>query len=319
MIQLDATEIIHNRCSTKKTFPAYKALVSMKCSTLLLLNYAFTLVCMGRCFSFPITKTIFAPAVSRQNTLAMGFFDFLTGSKPKVEEEVEVQAPTTVKKSQGPPARDVVATKTRFADPVKGDSADAASVRPLLAGTQLEFRPLKTVYRASKDGWNPKAFHKCVDSLGAAVVFATTSDGLFVGGFNPKGWSGGGANRPSIASFVFVRGKGSKPMDAIKLCKVGGGDFAIGNDNQESGIFFGPDALVIPLVAKPYGYPMIENNKMARSRLGSYYEKLPDGGKSIFTFGGSDKKSEFEGTLTDVFVLTGVYSKDEEIPFSTPF
>ena len=59
--------------------------------------------------------------------------------------------------------------------------------------------------------------------------------------------------RPSVAAFLFVREKSSKPADAIKLCKVGGADFAIGNDNQESGIFFGPDALVIPLVAKPYG------------------------------------------------------------------
>jgi hypothetical protein len=55
-------------------------------------------------------------------------------------------------------------------------------VRPLLAGTQLEDRALKIVYRASKQGWNPSAFHKCVDKLGAAVVLCTSTDGLMFGG-----------------------------------------------------------------------------------------------------------------------------------------
>ena len=285
-----------------------------------LVYVVFVASLLGEVFSFCQHSTMIG-SIRQHKNLAMGFFDFLTGSK---ETEVDIEAPTSSPSSsrpklQGTPARDVEATKTRFAEPFKGDNSDAILVRPLLAGTQLELRALKTVYRASKDGWNPKAFHKCVDSLGPAIVFATSSDGLFVGGYNPKGWSGNGANRPSIAAFLFVRGKGSKPSDAIKLCKVGGGDFAIGNDNQESGIFFGPDALVIPLMAKPYGYPMIENNKMARSRLGSYYEKLPDNGKSVFAFGGGEKKAQLEGTLTDVVVLSGVYSKDEAIPFSSAF
>jgi hypothetical protein len=55
-------------------------------------------------------------------------------------------------------------------------------VRPLLAGTQLEDRALKIVYRSSKQGWNPAAFHKSVDKLGAAVVLCTSSDGLMFGG-----------------------------------------------------------------------------------------------------------------------------------------
>ena len=275
---------------------------------------------LGKGFSFCRNSIKIGPIRQHEN-LAMGFFDFLTGSK-QVQSDIDAtraSSSSSKPKLQGTPARDVEATKTRFAEPFKGDNSDAVLVRPLLAGTQLELRALKTVYRASKDGWNPKAFHKCVDSLGPAVVFATSSDGLFVGGYNPKGWSGNGANRPSIAAFLFVRGKGSKPSDAIKLNKVGGGDFAIGNDNQDSGIFFGPDALVIPLMAKPYGYPMIENSKMARSRLGSYYEKLPDNGKSVFAFGNGEKKNQLEGTLTDVVVLTGVYSQDEAIPFSSAF
>lgn len=275
--------------------------------------FVFAIAFCERCASFSVMPRV--KTIGSRNDLRMGFFDFLTGGK-KEQIEVASSSPQREVSRQTEVPDKSSAVKNRFAESVSGDNADALSVRPLLAGTQLESRALKTVYRASKNGWDPKAFHKCVDSLGPAVVFATTSDGLFVGGYNPKGWSGSGANRPSIAAFLFVREKGSKPADAVKLCKVGGGDFAIGNDSQESGIYFGPDALVIPLVAKPYGYPMIENNKMARSRLGSYYEKLPNGEKSMFAFGGGARKGVLEGTLTDVVVLTGVYGKGETIPFS---
>lgn len=37
------------------------------------------------------------------------------------------------------------ATTDRFAEPVEGDSADAALVRPLMAGTRLERAPLRQV------------------------------------------------------------------------------------------------------------------------------------------------------------------------------
>jgi hypothetical protein len=99
------------------------------------------------------------------------------------------------------------------------------------------------------------------------------------------------------------------------LCKVGGSGSAVINDNPESGIYFGPDALVIPLVDKPYGYPTLVNSKMARSRLGSYYERLAEG-NSMFQFGGGVRKGLLEGTLTDVIVFAGVYNNGEAIPFS---
>lgn len=249
-----------------------------------------------------------------QSSLHMGLFDFFTGGN----KENPKKDSSALEKRQLEFPEQYGATKNKVASSVTGDNADAAYVRPLLAGTQLESRALKVVYRASKNGWDPKKFHSCVDLLGPAVVFAVTSDGLIVGGYNPKGWSGSGSNRPSVAAFLFVREKASAASDAVKLCKVGGGESAIINDSIESGIYFGPDALVIPLVAKPYGYPMIENSKMARSRLGSYYEKLPDGTKSVFAFGGGGRKGLLEGTLTDVVVLTGVYSKDETIPFAFP-
>lgn len=56
---------------------------------------------------------------------------------------------------------------------VASDSTEAKKVvRPLLKQTQLESRPLQTVYDANIHGWNCQAFHKAVDGKGAAVVLA---------------------------------------------------------------------------------------------------------------------------------------------------
>lgn len=167
-------------------------------------------------------------------------------------------------------------------------------------------------------------------------MYAATNDNLIIGGYNPKGWIGvGDGNRFSTEAFLFINdkndnkdtNKNSKNNNFIKLTKVGGSSMAIINDNIQSGIFFGPDALVIPLVVKPYGYPTLVTNKMARSRLGSYYEKLPGDIKSLFAYNSSgsggggdgvvDRKGLLDGTLSDVIVLGGVFEKNEIIPFTT--
>ncbi len=86
----------------------------------------------------------------------------------------------------------------------------------------------------------------------------------------------------------------------IKLQKVGGPSLAQ-MDMPEAGPRFGADSLVIPLANN--------NSRLARSKLGSYYERLPDGGKSLFG-------SESSVTLRDLKVYQGVYGKDEFIPFT---
>jgi hypothetical protein len=50
---------------------------------------------------------------------------------------------------------------TERAAPLPGDERDPliVAVRPLLARTQLQERPLKCVYDADVDGWSPAAFH----------------------------------------------------------------------------------------------------------------------------------------------------------------
>lgn len=52
-----------------------------------------------------------------------------------------------------------------------------------------------------------------------------------------------------------------------------------------SGIQFGPDGLKLLQPGQ---------EKSAKSRLGSYYERMPDGGRSLFASGESPKGTELE-------------------------
>lgn len=187
-----------------------------------------------------------------------------------------------------------------WAEPVASDDKDMAVLRPLLKNTNLESRGLKLTYSANRDGWNPVSFHKKVDKLGGGLVVCTTTDGLVCGGYNPKGWVGYGEARGSIAAFLFVFKRGTTELPS-KLRKVGGPSLAQ-QDLPEIGPSFGADSLVIPLDKA--------NPKVARSKLGSYYERFPDGGNTLFGKRGSSVQ------LKDFKVYHGVYAEGEYIPFT---
>ena len=189
------------------------------------------------------------------------------------------------------------ATKTEWADPVASDDKEMAIVRPLLKKTNLESRGLKLTYSASKIGWDADAFHKAVDKKGGALVVCTTKNGLLCGGYNPKGWVGYGEARGSIAAFLFVQ---NQDGSFTKLRKVGGAGLAQ-MDMPETGPSFGVDSLVIPLNG--------DNPRLARSKLGSYYERFEDGTNTLF---GNAASVE----LKDLKVYHGVYEEGEYIPFT---
>ncbi|KAL9179490.1 hypothetical protein ACHAXT_008780 [Thalassiosira profunda] len=165
------------------------------------------------------------------------------------------------------------ATLDEWADPVEGDDAEMAILRPLLKNTNLETRGLRLTYDANKDGWDPAIFHSKVDKQGAAVVLCTTRSGIKCGGYNPKGWVGYGEARGSIAAFLYILGGkyAAAGAPAIKLRK--------------------------------------DAPRVARSKLGSYYERLPDGTNSLF---GKDAAVQ----LKDLRVYHGVYAEGEYIPFT---
>ncbi|CAJ1946415.1 unnamed protein product [Cylindrotheca closterium] len=187
-----------------------------------------------------------------------------------------------------------------WAAPVEGDDKEMAALRPMLKNTNLEFRNLKLTYSANRDGWNAKKFHDKVDKLGGGLVVCTTTDGLICGGYNPKGWVGYGEARGSIAAFLFVFKRGLTELPS-KLRKVGGPSLAQ-QDLPEIGPSFGADSLVIPFEqSRP---------KIARSKLGSYYERFPDGTNTLFGKRGASVE------LKDLKVYHGVYAEGEYIPFT---
>lgn len=203
------------------------------------------------------------------------------------------------------------ATLDEFADPVESDTPEMQLFRPMLARTQLQTRELKLVYDANEDGWDSEEFHSRVNKLGASVVLVRTPHAV-CGAYNPKGWVGYGESRGSKAAFLFTWPDGDTSRPAMKMRKVGGAALAV-LDDPDSGPKFGADALVIPLrPPRAQWDESEEKNRMGMSKLGSYYEKRPDGGKTLF---GAEDSSK--GTvLVDFKVFSGVYAEGEEIPFN---
>jgi hypothetical protein len=180
-------------------------------------------------------------------------------------------------------------------------------IRKLLKNTQLQTRPLTLAYQASRDGWTAQAFHRAVDGKGASVVLATTSENQIVGGYNPKGWASLGGARPSVAAFLYYFKPAVEPAESVswqKLRKVGGGGLACAKDDPSFGISFGPDGLVIPLLDNGDS----DGNKIAQSKLGTYFERGPEDLPSLFS-GGVTK-------LKDIQIYVGIYVAGEDIPYS---
>lgn len=190
--------------------------------------------------------------------------------------------------------------KNIWAEPVGGDSEDMKVIRQTLAKTNLEARPLKLTYSANRDGWNKEIFHSKVDKLGPAVVFAKSVNGGVFGGYNPTGWVNYGEYRGSIAAFLFTFPGGDVTKRPIKLAKIGGAGLAQMDDG--SGPKFGSEGLTIALESRA--------PKQVRSKLGLYYENLPDGGRTLLP------KGLFTDELTDLLVFTGVYKSGERIPYN---
>lgn len=132
------------------------------------------------------------------------------------------------------------------------------------------------------------------------------------GMYNPKGWVGYGESRGSIASFLFTWKDGDVARRPVKLRKVGKGALAC-LDDPDSGPKMGADALVVPLRPPRASWDSLPEDRLARSKLGSYFERLAEGPNRSSLF------AEHEGgqtLLTSLRIYSGVYGPDEEIPFN---
>lgn len=166
-----------------------------------------------------------------------------------------------------------------FADPLPEDSGESADpdliyIRQLLAKTQLEKTPLRLAYDSSVHGLSMESFGQCTYTMGAAILLIRLKDSpAVVGGYNPRGWIGLGEDRDSIAAFLFSWPDGlSMSKRPIKLRKVGGPSLSV-IDQPRDGIRFGSDSLKLLVPGK---------ERMVYCRLGSYYEKMPSGERSLF-------------------------------------
>lgn len=202
------------------------------------------------------------------------------------------------------------ATLDEFADPVSTDTSEMALFRPLLARTQLQTRELQLLFDANRDGWSAGAFHDAVNRKGASVVLARTAKAVF-GGYNPKGFVGYGESRGSKAAFLFTWPDGDTGKPAMKMRKVGGVALAV-VDEPETGPKFGADSFVVPLRPPNATWAETEKDRIAYSKLGSYYENRPDGARTLFGQG-ENQKGE---VLKELKVFCGVYADGEEIPFN---
>jgi len=174
-----------------------------------------------------------------------------------------------------------------WAEPLNEDSPEVAQLRPMLKQTMLELSPLGLAYDANVHGWSPAAFHEQLDGMGAALLVAQTAGGAVFGGYNPKGWLGYGDWRDAISAFLFSWPDGNTTEMPQKMPKTGGSGMAI-IDEPGKGPQWGPDGLKIDIA-----------NRQATSRLGSYYERRPDGNKSLFS---SQEKGSAEIVALQVFV-----------------
>lgn len=164
----------------------------------------------------------------------------------------------------------------KFAEPLPSDTGDLKYYRQLLADSQLEKTPLVKTFDTSVDGWSVEAFGKRVYTLGATLVVVKLVSGQVVGGYNPSGWIGLGEDRNSMAAFLFTWPDGNLSERPIKLAKRGGAALSV-LDYVEKGICFAPDGLrcLVP-----------GSERIARSKLGPYYDVMPNtGAKTLFNDG----------------------------------
>ena len=158
------------------------------------------------------------------------------------------------------------------------DTKELQMIRKVLTQTQLEKLALGIAFDANVHGWSANSFHTQLDGQGAALLVGVTDDGVVFGGYNSKGWLGYGEWIDAISAFLYVFDRGS---NVTKLPKVGGSGMAI-IDEMGQGPQWGPDGLKISL-----------ESRSARSRLGTYYEKMPDGSANLF--GGKLARGESVG------------------------
>lgn len=207
---------------------------------------------------------------------------------------LEDAAPAGMKRLSGAALAEQYPATNEEAPPRAGDAADIVPLRRLLKNTRLEDADLELAYDADVHGWNVDAFLARVATRGANVVVATTDGGAVIGGYAPRSWLGLGEEKSAMSAFLFTWRDGNTAGPIVKLAKVGGPGLAL-VDRPGAGPQFGAEGLTIPLNPA--------NPRLAKCRLGTYYARLPDGSRSLFAAGESEKGAQL--TSLRVYVAAG--------------
>eukprot|EP01080_Neovahlkampfia_damariscottae_P004124 gene4124-7410_t len=101
----------------------------------------------------------------------------------------------------------------------------------------------KSVYRATRDGFDALSFHSCCDGIGPSIVLILTTNGWIFGGYTSKPWRSHGGFFKDEECFLFslVTPKRQKKYK-LNLLNKQASEYAVFYSNEKSACF-GADAL----------------------------------------------------------------------------
>jgi hypothetical protein len=100
------------------------------------------------------------------------------------------------------------------------------------------------LYRASRDGNTPAAFHNKCDNKGATIVVTKIANSeQITGGYNPFQWDSSNQNRPTKDSFIYFFAD-RKNLVTVKVSYSNGGQYSIRNLYQHGPTFGGGSDLI---------------------------------------------------------------------------
>ena len=82
-----------------------------------------------------------------------------------------------------------------------------------------KFTPV-LLFRASKDGYKPKEFHRLCDNKGPTIIFIETTKGYKFGGYTELDWDTSDSYKTDDSTFLFSLNNRTKYTRRNKMCSI---------------------------------------------------------------------------------------------------